>query len=80
MLSKFYEIILCLDANEGIDEQVGLFSPLQFSLDKPIIGSGHDGTLATLIRTCGLCDPLRLQHHGEAPQATYKRGRHDIQE
>jgi hypothetical protein len=74
MMSKEYEIILCLDANESIDSKVGQFSPLQYSLSKPITGSGHDGTLATLIRTCGLCDPLTIQHHGEPPPATYKRG------
>jgi hypothetical protein len=78
MMGKEYEIILCLDANESIDGKAGQFSPLQYSLSKPIAGSGHDGTLATLIRTCGLCDPLTIQHHGEPPPATYKRGQHQI--
>jgi len=78
MMGKEYGIILCLDANESIDGKVGQFSPLQYSLSKPIAGSGHDGTLATLIQTCGLCDPLTIQHHGEPPPATYKRGQHQI--
>jgi hypothetical protein len=78
LINKSYEVILCIDANESIHNQLGQFSPLQFSLDKPIVGSRHDGTLATRIRTCGLCDPLRIQHPGEPPPATYKRGKNQI--
>jgi hypothetical protein len=78
LINKSYEIILCIDANESIHNQLGQFSPLQFSLGKPIVGSRHNGTLATLIRTCGLCDPLRIQHPGEPPPATYKRGKNRI--
>jgi hypothetical protein len=58
MIKDSFEIIMCLDANEGIDDQTGQFCPLEFTLDRPISGKGHDEKLATLIHTCGLCNPL----------------------
>jgi len=51
LIRKSYEIILCMDANEGVDEQPGKYCPLELTLDKPIKGKGHDGSLNTLIRT-----------------------------
>lgn len=55
-------IILTIDANEGIGKETGTFFPLDYNLEKPISTKGHDGTIRTLVRTCGLCDPLLVQH------------------
>jgi hypothetical protein len=77
-ISHSYEVILCLDANEGLSGKSGQFHPLEYMLDTPIMGKGHDGTLVTLIRSCGLCDPLSYQHPGEKPPPTYNRGKDRI--
>lgn len=71
-------IILSIDANESIKSDTGAYCPLDFTLDKPISTKGHDGTIATLIRTCGLCDPLIMQHTVSPPPPTYRRGKERI--
>jgi hypothetical protein len=78
LIRQSYEIILFMDTNEGVDEQPGKYCPLELNLDKPILGRGHDGLLATLIRTCGLCDPLRAHLPNEKPPPTYNRGNQRI--
>jgi hypothetical protein len=47
-------------------------------MDKPIPTKGHEGTLATLVRTCGLIDPLQSQHSNRPPPPTYNRGQDRI--
>jgi hypothetical protein len=69
-----YEFILSLDANESISLQQGQYCPLDYAERKPTRGSGHDGSFATLMRTCGLRDPLTLQHPDQPPPSTYSRG------
>jgi len=54
MVEKGYQIILGIDANEPFFVIEGNFTPVHYTLEKPIPTKGHDGTLATLIRTCGL--------------------------
>jgi hypothetical protein len=71
-------IILALDANEGLGEDTGTYHPLEYTLEKPIATRGHDGTLQTLVRTCGLCDPLTTQHTEFPPPPTYRRGKERI--
>ncbi|MFN9979690.1 MAG: hypothetical protein ACK53Y_07245, partial [bacterium] len=44
----------------------------------PIRIKGHDGTLSTLVCTCGLIDLLTLQHPDPLPPATYIRGKERI--
>lgn len=72
-----YSIILSIDGNESIKDKLGSFVPLQFTLSKPISASGHDGSLAKLAHTCGLCDPLLIHHNG-TPPPTFKRGKDRI--
>ena len=50
-------VILALDASEGLGSETGTYHPLDYTLDKPIPTKGHDGTIKTLVRTCGLSDP-----------------------
>jgi len=72
-----YGIIFNIDANEELTEH-GQFSPLHFQLETPILMNGHDGTLSTLYRTCGLVDPLTIFHPDQPPPATYSRGQKRI--
>ncbi len=69
-----YDIILSLDANESITQETGSISPLTYNPEQPTAGNGHDGSLMTLIRTCGLRDPLTVQHPDRPPPTTYSRG------
>ena len=71
-------IILAIDANEGMGKDTGMFCPLEYTLDHPISTKGHDGSISTLVRTCGLCDPLLNQHTETHPPPTYRRGRERI--
>ena len=73
-----YLIILGIDANEPYDPLEGNFTPVDFQLDKPIPIKGHDGTLATLVRTSGLVDPLLIHHPDRTPPPTYDRGKDKI--
>lgn len=67
-----------MDANEAIYGAQGSYNPLTYNKTRPTVGSGHDGSLATLIRTCGLIDPLTYQHSDSPPPSTYSRGGHRI--
>jgi hypothetical protein len=71
-------IILALDSNEGLGSETGKYHPLDYTLDKPIPIKGHDGTIKTLVRTCGLCNPLSRQHTETSPPPTYQRGKERI--
>jgi hypothetical protein len=72
------EVILCIDANEAILPSQGIFCPLQFQTDKPIKSKGNDGSMQTLLLTCGLADPLLIQYANQTPPSTYSRGSHRI--
>jgi hypothetical protein len=74
LVANGHGIILSLDANEDTYGMPGSFTPLQYSLARPTVGSGHDSSLATLARTCGLVDPLLVQHPDSPPPSTYSRG------
>jgi hypothetical protein len=69
---------LALDANEGLEPETGTYHPLDYTLDKPIPTKVHDGTINTLGRTCGLCEPLTHQHTDMPPPPTYQRGKERI--
>jgi hypothetical protein len=73
-----YLIILGIDANEPYDPLGGNFTPVDFQLDTPIPLKGHDGTLATLVCTSGLVDPLLIHHPDHPPPPTYDRGKDKI--
>ncbi len=66
-------IILCLDNNEDLLAHQGSFHQLEYKEDTFIKDSQHNGTLATLAKTCNLIDALGTQHPGNIP-ATYSRG------
>jgi hypothetical protein len=78
MVGKGYQIILGIDANEPFVATEGNYTPVHFTLDQPIPTKGHDGTLATLVRTCGLLDPLLIPHPDTPPPPTYDRGQEKI--
>jgi hypothetical protein len=78
MVERNYQIILGIDANESFTATAGHYTPVDFTLEKPIPTKGHDGTLATLVRTCGLRDPLLLHHTETPPPPTYDRGQEKI--
>ncbi len=69
-----YHIVLGIDANEAYHGKGGSFTPITYQLDSPISIKGHDGTLATLVRSCGLMDPLLCHHPDSPPPETYDRG------
>jgi hypothetical protein len=77
-VTEGYDIILGIDANEGIFNLPGKYLPLIYSTETPISSKGHDGSLATLKNTCGLCDPLLMQNQCATPPPTYKRGKERI--
>ena len=77
-IASDYSIVLSIDANESLQPTVGTYTPLNFTLEKPIPIKGHDGTLATLLHTCGLRDPLTIQHTEHPPPPTYNRGKDRI--
>jgi len=72
-----YGIILCKDANKELTDD-RQYTPLQYQLNKPIQPQGHDGSLSTLCKTCGLVDPLTIFHPDNLPPPTYSRGKKRI--
>jgi len=73
-----HQIILSIDANEPFHGSEGSFTRLHYTLDKPIPLKGHDGTIATLVKSCSLCDPL-VHHQPDQPApSTYDRGKDRI--
>jgi hypothetical protein len=74
LIASQHDIILSIDANEAIYGLPGTYNPLLYAPDRPTVGSGHDGSLATLIRTCSLVDLLLIQHPDQPPPPTYSRG------
>ncbi len=78
MVEKGYQIILGIDSNEPFSTTNGNFTPLHYTTETPIPLKRHDGTLNTLIKTCGLIDPLLLHHPDSPPPPTYDRGKEKI--
>lgn len=66
---------MCLDSNEDISQKQGKFIPLSFHPTTPTTCKHHDGSLATLASSCGLIDPLSLQHSQRPFPPTYNRGK-----
>ena len=73
-----HDIILSLDANEDYTTSIPQLSPLTYTPGKHILNTKHDGTLATLLKTCGLVDPVIIHHSTTKPPPTYSRGKHRI--
>ena len=69
-----YEIILYLDGNEDITGKLGKWIELpEYEKGKHVTHKEHDGSIATLVITCGLVDIFATQHSGKIPP-TYTRG------
>lgn len=74
LLGLGYEVILYLDGNEDITEKIGKWIELpQYEKGKHAVNKDHDGSIATLMATCGLVDIFAAQHSGKLPN-TYTRG------
>jgi len=69
-----HAIILSLDSNEDISDKEGKYHPLSFNTGCHPVSNHHDGSLATLITTCGLIDSLAIHHKQRPFPATYNRG------
>lgn len=73
-VSNNFQIILALDSNEEITQKQGQFRHLPYT-GNPIKDKQHNSSLATLVMTCGLVDPLAYQHSMRRFPATYNRGK-----
>ena len=75
LINKGHSIILSLDNNEDLSSESGHFHPLTYNPSSHTISSQHDGTLSSLIKSCGLLDILG-EHHPQRPfPSTYSRGK-----
>jgi hypothetical protein len=75
--SKGSSIILYVDGNEDTANTVAMYAPLQYNDGTFVSSPSHNGTLSTLVTTCGLIDMLQLQHQPPLP-STYVYGKNRI--
>jgi hypothetical protein len=74
-----HDIILTLDANEPYNPDIPVMaSPLSYQTGVPTLAKHHDGKLATLVASCGLKDPLALQHPSRPFPASHNHGTNRI--
>jgi hypothetical protein len=74
-----HDIILSMDANEPYNPDIpGTVHLLPYSKDKLVMSKTHDGKLATLVASCGLKDPLALQHQERPFPASYFRDKNRV--
>ena len=72
-----HDIVLMMDANEDITTKPGVIcavTPIDPEDPRHAEGTKHDGTLASLAKTCELIDILAIQHPRQTFPATYIRG------
>lgn len=70
-----HQIILSMVANETFDPDLyHLGHSLQYDSSKLTSDSSHDGKLAALVASCGLCLPLARQHTTRPFPASHIRG------
>ncbi len=74
LLRNKHDIILSMDGNEDYTQTPRGFVPLSYTPGKHVISTTHDGSLSTLLNTCGLTDTLTTHHTMEPPPPTYSRG------
>ena len=72
-----YYIILCTEGNENLSAAKRSWCPVESNTNHAF-EPAHDGSILTLINTCGLVDILHLQHNRDQYPATYIRGRDRI--
>jgi hypothetical protein len=68
---------LCIDTNEAVPGTSGKVLSVDYTLEKPIVAKGHNGTIAMLVRSYGLQDPLLRHHIGPLPP-THNHGKDRI--
>jgi hypothetical protein len=68
-----HQIILSMDSNDDLYSSNGRYHHLEYNTESVITSPQHDGTLATLLKTCGLIDILQVHHTNKAPPM-YNRG------
>jgi ribonuclease HI len=73
LVTEGHQIILSIDSNDDLNTTAGNYINLTYDPTKVTVNSTHDGSLSTLLNTCGLIDILQKHHTGNAP-ATYNRG------
>jgi hypothetical protein len=79
LIQEGHEIILALDANETYNPEVPVPPhKLVHKLGQLTLDKHHDGKLATLVSTCGLKDPLAVQHPERPFPPSYFRGTNRI--
>jgi len=69
-----HQVILNLDNNEDLYASDGRVQPIPYCPDDVASCTAHDGSLATLVVSCGLIDILGLQHSSRPFPPTYIRG------
>jgi hypothetical protein len=70
-----HEIVLGMDANDSYNpDTTGTSTPLDYNPAHPTVSPSHNGKLCTLVASCGLKDPLALQHSSRPFPASHIRG------
>jgi len=70
-----HELIVSMDANDTYNPDTpGVAHPVTYHPDRPTLSPTHNGKLGTLITSCGLRDPLALQHESRPFPASHIRG------
>ena len=72
-----YLVILSMDGNETLSATKKGYCPIQGD-GNHAFSKEHDGSVLTLVNTCGLVDVLKMQHKQATYPATYIRGKHRI--
>ncbi len=76
LIQTNHDVILTMDANKAYDPDTpSTAHSILYQPGKLTINKNHDGTLNTLVATCGLCDPLARQHPDRPFPASYFRGK-----
>jgi len=74
-IDEGHELIVSMDANDTYNPDTpGVAHPVTYHPDRPILSPTHNGKLGTLITSCGLRDPLALQHESRPFPASHIRG------
>ncbi len=75
MIADGHDLIIGMDANDTYDpDSQGVSHPLSFDPALPTVSTTHNGKLSTLISSCGLKDPMALQHQSRPFPASHIRG------
>ncbi len=74
LVKEGHLLILFMDSNEDLDIYKGNFCPLPYNPGAVTRCEQHDGSMSTLLKTCGLIDVLQTRNSDKAP-ATYNRGK-----